>query len=247
MSALPYDAETHLAKEKKFQETIIFVHHFGGDKRSVLRHVRMVNDFGFDCVRFTLKFNMNDKKIPISGDLKIGLRSAWAGQIQDILNAIPGKKILYTFSMPGAAAIQAVSQRSGFEISGMLCDGGPFLQVMSRTWVLYEKAYKVKSKILRGLLTILSLGMWGPNFKAEMRNYFSHLPAGFRILSIRGEKDGLVPPKAIEELFALASHQKIEVFLLPDADHLDGLKNFANIYIPKVEKFLKAIAHPIQD
>jgi pimeloyl-ACP methyl ester carboxylesterase len=245
MSGLPYEAEIQLAKEKKFEETIIFVHHFGGDKRTVLRHVRLVNELGFDCVRFNLKFNMNPNNISAFGDFKIGLRSVWAGQIQDILNAITGKKILYSFSMPSAAAVQAMSQRNAFEISGLICDGGPFLKIISRTWALYEKAYKVENKLLRAALTILSLGMWGPNFKGEMRKYFSNLPKDFPILSIRAGQDKLVPPAAIAELFALAVESKVEVFQIPNADHLEGLKNFAKEYSSQVESFLNKISHKI--
>lgn len=243
MTQLPYEAEVHLAKEKKFEETIIFVHHFGGDKRTVLRHVRIVNELGFDSVRFNLKFNMNADKISAFGDFKIGLRSVWAGQIQDILNLIEGKKTLYCFSMPSAAAIQAISQRNAFEISGLICDGGPFLRIISRTWALYEKAYKIENRFSRALLTILSFGMWGPNFKGEIKKYFSNLPYGFPILSIRGGKDQLVPEAAISELFALAENLKIEVLFLPEADHLEGLKNFAKDYAPRVEAFLKSISH----
>jgi pimeloyl-ACP methyl ester carboxylesterase len=243
MTQLPYEAELHSAKEKSFEETIIFVHHFGGDKRTVLRHVRLVNDLGYDCIRFNLKFNMNPTKFSVFGDFKIGLRSVWTGQIQDILNIIEGRKILYCFSMPGAAALQAISQRNAHEISGLICDGGPFLRIISRTWALYEKAYKIENKFSRALLTILSFGMWGPNFKGEIKKYFSNLPKDFPILSIRGGQDQLVPAVAISELFALAKNLKIEVLFLPKADHLDGLKNFAKDYVPIVEAFLKNISH----
>jgi len=244
---LPYQAEWNLAKEKKFEETIIFVHHFGGDKRSVLRHARLLNEMGFDCVRFNLKFNKTEAphRIPLSGDFKIGLRRSWSDQIQDLLNLISGKKIIYSFSMPGAAAIQAISQRHAYQVSGLVCDGGPFLQVISSTWRLYEKAYKIENIILRGILTALSLTMWGTNFKGEMKTYFSLIPAGFKILSIRSGKDHLVPPSAIDELFRLAENLNVEVLFLPEADHLEGLKKFANIYTPRVQAFLTSIATPI--
>ena len=45
---LPFEGEWGRARERKFRETIVFVHHFGGSKRTVLRHVKMANDLGFD-------------------------------------------------------------------------------------------------------------------------------------------------------------------------------------------------------
>ena len=240
---LPYEGEWDYALDKKFEATIIFVHHFGGSKRSLLRHARLMNELGFNCVRFNLKFNMTEapQKISIIGDFKLGLRHIWADQIQDILNLVPGPKIIFSFSMPGVGAIEAIGKRNGYQILGLVCDSGPFLQIVEATWKLYELVYKIENKFLRALYTALSFSMWGLNFKSEVKAYFTNFPKGFRILSIRGGVDQLVPVSAIDEFFALASHCKVEILNLKEANHLEGLKKVSSIYIPRVKTFLESL------
>lgn len=243
ITELPYEGEWSLASEKKFEATIIFVHHFGGSTRTLLRHARLMNEMGFNCVRFNLKFNMTTTldKISLAGDLKLGLRRIWSDQIQDILNRVDGPKILYTFSMPGSAAIEAISKRHAYQILGMVCDSGPFLNIIASTWRLYEHAYRIESKLLRALYTVMSVSMWGLHFKNEMKKYFENFPEGFRILSIRGGADQLVPSETIEEFFALAKRCQIETLMLPEADHLEGLKKFSMVYVPRVRSFLESL------
>ncbi len=242
-SKLPHEGEWNLATNKKYAETIIFVHHFGGSKRTLLRHARLLNELGYDCVRFNLKYNMTEtpQKISLSGDFKLGLRRIWADQTQDILNLVPGAKIVFSFSMPGAAAIEAISRRGAHEIKGLICDSGPFLQIVEATWRLYKIAYRIENRLLRGVYTAFSFSMWGFGFKSEMKSYFANFPQGFRILSIRGGKDKLVPSPAINDFFTLARACDVEVLKIPEADHLEGLKKFSKIYIASVKMFLEKL------
>lgn len=241
---LPFDAELMRAKNRRFDETVVFVHHFGGSRRTVLRHMRLVNEFGLDGVRFDLIFNKTrpQKQLPITGDLRFGVRHVWADQIEAILNAIPGKKVLYSFSLPSSSALQAIARRRARDISGLICDGGPFLQLHRCIWNLYEQEYKVQSRVLRAGFTGASMLLWGMRFKEQMKNTLNDIHPGFPVLSIRGWQDTLVPPSAIEDFFSLQEHLELEVLALPEAQHLKGLRDFPDEYVPRVESFLKRIA-----
>lgn len=235
------------AKNRRFEETVVFVHHFGGSRRTVLRHARLLNDLGYDCVRFDLIFHKDrpQARLPITGDLKFGIRHVWADQITALLNAINGPKILFSFSMPSSSAFQAVAERASQDVKAIVCDGGPFLQLHKCIWNLYEHEYKIKSKILRAGFTGASMVLWGIGFKAQAKEFLVKIPKGFPVLSIRGWQDDLVPVSAIDEFFDLTKNIDLETLALPEAGHLMGLRDFPNDYIPKLENFLKRVAKPV--
>jgi pimeloyl-ACP methyl ester carboxylesterase len=243
---LPFDAELMQAKHRKFEETVVLVHNFGGSRRTVLRHARLLNDLGFDCVRFDLIFHQAkpQQKLPITADLRFGVRHVWANQIESLLNAISGRKILYTFSMPSGAAFEAVAKRQARDVAGIIADGGPFLQLHKCVWNLYQHEYNVKSRVLRAGFTAASLVLWGLSYTKQMKEALEEIPRNFPVLSIRGWNDPLVPVTAIDEFFALQSHLDLETFPIPEGTHLDGLRNFSNDYVPRVEKFLVRISTP---
>lgn len=240
---LPFDAELVRAKNRRFDETVVFVHHFGGSRRTVLRHVRMVNDLGYDAIRFDLIFHKNkpNEQLPITGDLHWGVRYVWANQLESILNAIPGRKIIYAFSMPAASAIQAIARRKNADVVGLVCDGGPFMQLVRCMWNLYEQGYQIQSKVARAGFTGAAFLLWGLRFKKEMKSALANLPKGFPVLSIRGGKDTLVPESAVDDFFKLQRHLDLETLSLPEAGHLSGLRDFPGEYIPRVEAFLQRI------
>jgi pimeloyl-ACP methyl ester carboxylesterase len=237
---LPFDGEMARAPERRFQETIVFVHHFGGDRRTTLRHRKFVNKLGFDAVSFTLNFNHFNpaKGLPISGDLAFGARHLWTEQIEAILNALPGRKMIYSFSMPSNSAFEAIARRHAEDVTAVVCDGGPFLQLLKCTWNLYQHEFAVRSRVLRAVFTGLGLLMVGPGTEFELGEELSSLPAGLPVLSIRGTEDPLVPIEAIEEFLAYAPQVSLKTLTLDGGHHLDGLKKFPEIYTSVVEDFL---------
>jgi pimeloyl-ACP methyl ester carboxylesterase len=241
---LPFDAELNAAKDRKFKETVVLVHNFGGSRRTVVRHARLLNDLGFDCVRFDLIFHQAkpQNKLPITADLRFGVRHVWANQIESLLNAIPGKKIIFTFSMPSGAAFEAVAKRHAGDIAGIICDGGPFLQIHKCVWNLYEHEYKVKSRVLRAGFTAASMVLWGLKYNRQMKEALADIPKNFPVLSIRGWNDHLVPVSAIDEFFNLQNHLDLETVPLPEGGHLNGLRDFSDTYVPRVETFLERIS-----
>lgn len=244
MNQLPYNAEWMRAAQKRSPLTIVFVHHFGGSKRTVLRHVKMVNELGYDAIRFDLILQDQTSLknlFPITADLKVGMRHFWAQQVEAILNAIEGPKVLFTFSMPSTAAIEAIGQRNAQDVRGWICDGGPFSQLLRCTWNLFQHEYKVKSQILRGVLTVAATAVWGLHYERDLKASLAQIPARFPVLSIRGGKDPLVPEMAIEEFFDLQDHLSVQVYVIPEAHHLDGIKVAPAEYRDRIATFLKTL------
>lgn len=232
------------APVKRFRETIVFVHHFGGSRRTVLRHIKLANMLGFDCVRFDLMFNDLSlrQRLPITSNLKFGAAHVWIDQIESILNALPGRKILYTFSMPSLGALGAIAHRKANDIAGWVCDGGPFLQLVRCTWNLLGREYGVTNPLLRGLYSGLCYFIFGTGTELAVPGWCAAVPAKFPVLSIRGARDPLVPISAIEDVFKHAPQIDLERLLLPEGAHLDGLKKFPSQYEPVLRAFLTRTA-----
>lgn len=243
---LPFDAQLMPAPQKRFRETIVFVHHFGGSQRTVLRHIKLVNTLGFDAVRFNLAFNelKLGQTLPIASNLRFGATYVWTEQIEAILNAVPGHKVLYSFSMPSLGALGAISHRKAHGISGWVCDGGPFLQLLRCTWNLLTHEYHIDNPVKRALYSALAYFLFG-GVEFSVSGWMQALPKTFPVLSIRGEKDPLVPISAIDEVFALGHLKDLQRISLPDGHHLDGLKKFPALYEPPVRAFLTRIGTPL--
>lgn len=243
---LPYDAQLLLAPTKRFRETIVFVHHFGGSQRTVLRHIKLANTLGFDAVRFNLQFNelKLGQALPITSNLNFGASFVWRDQIEAILNAIPGRKILYSFSMPSLGALGAISHRKASDINGWVCDGGPFLQLLRCTWNLLTHESKIENLLQRAIYSGLAYFLFG-GVEVAVPGWMQSLPAKFPVLSIRGEKDPLVPVSAIDDVLKMGPQIDLEKLSLPDGAHLDGLKRFPALYEAPVRAFLTRIGTPV--
>jgi pimeloyl-ACP methyl ester carboxylesterase len=244
---LPFDAQVMPASEKRFRETVVFVHHFGGSRRTVLRHLKMVNVLGFDAVRYDLVFNALKlgEPLPITPGLKFGACHVWIDELESILNAIPGRKIIYSFSMPSLAALGAIARRKANDISGWICDGGPFLQLLRCTYNLLEHEYHVENPLLRAFYSAAAYPLFGTGIELAVRSWGSQLPDQFPVLSVRGEKDPLVPISAIEDVFAFTPQIELQRLSLKDGGHLDGLKKFPDVYEPTARAFLTRIGTSI--
>ncbi len=240
---LPFDAQLLPAAEKRFRETVVFVHHFGGSRRTVLRHLRLADAMGFDAVRFDLVFNSFKigEHLPITSSLKFGACHVWIDELESILNAIPGKKIIYSFSMPSLAALGAIAHRKANDISGWVCDGGPFLQILKCTYNLLEHEYHIDNPFLRAFYSAAAYPLFGTGIELAVKSWGAHLPEKFPVLSVRGEKDPLVPVSAIEDVFASTPQIDLQRLSLKDGAHLDGLKKFPEIYEPTARAFLTRI------
>jgi pimeloyl-ACP methyl ester carboxylesterase len=247
-SGLPLDGRWHCTPKREFEEVVVFVHHYGGNRSSVKKHADFVSALGFDSVCFTLGAPYRPgwiKRTPL-GDIRYGLRQRWETEIGRILDAIPRPKIIYSFSFPSIPAACALAEREAQDVRAWICDGGPFLMPVQCFWNYYthhERTPALWLRTARVAAGVAALGMW--NLKEDLYQALEKLPANFPVLSVRYWQDQLVPIAAIDEAFSGNHRLKLETLTLPEGDHIEGLQNHPAEYKPRVAQFLKKIAHPL--
>ncbi len=235
--------------------TIVFVHHLGGNKTTLRRHAEFFNNLGYTTARYNLKSAQGywqkslllklAKNPKFLAENKItNIQDLWAYEVEQLLGLIEGPKVVYSFSLPGFSALAAISSIRAENIIGWIADSGPFFDLLKSTWNLLTKQYTVNNFALRALSSALGFGLYGGfGLESETRKNFSRLPENFPILSIRGWQDPLVPPSSIEKVFSLpeVARLNLQVLDLPEAQHLDGLKNATESYTPRVTSFIRSI------
>ncbi len=242
------------AKLKKFRETVVFVHHYGGNRGSSRKHVEWLNDLGYDCVTFDLPMrDISDwSELPISKNWRFGTRHIWADKIENVLSHIPHEKIIFSFSYASAAALDAITRRNAIDIKAWVCDGGPFkhLEVgfhnliknemfINKPWrLLRSKFFKeTMKKPLGSFFTWLS---GGNNYDKEVDNMLSRLPKKFPIFSVRYESDRLISLNMIEDFFKFhLNHISLEIYQLKNAAHLLGIFEEPDEYKSRIQIFLQ--------
>lgn len=241
---IPYGGFVLEPPELRFEETVVFVHHWGGQKNSPRDHMNFVSSLGFRCVSFSQSFHSHQSLRPrkelLPKALK-GLRHVWTQEILEVLDAIPGQKILYSFSMPSGAALMALAQRIE-SVKAWICDGGPFFQAHKCYWNYFTHQKPIKNWLLKESAVIGSHFLFGNwNFKAEVKDALNALPKDYPVLSIRGWQDPLVPPSAIEEVFRHAPQVQLEVVSLPEAQHINGIRVATEEYKNRLSRFLNRV------
>lgn len=236
----PQSGELKLAKQRKSDYLVFFVHFFEGNKRAISRHVQLVNELGFDA----FVFNLNDeikslKDIPISPTGQFGLKHVLADQIETLMNLLPQKKIVFSFSNPSASAIEAIRRRNCSDVVGMICDSGPSAAFAKSAYNLFVKEKQDHNWLIRMALLPLKTLSWSPKLHKDIHADLDSFPEGFPILSIRGWKDALIAPEDIDQVFQPHHNLDWQKLSLPDAEHLTGLRDFEDLYKPAVERFLK--------
>lgn len=241
-------SKLHLAPNKRFRETILLVPFFGAEKSHLQRHIDYFNDLGYNCLTFVLKDSWQDlPKNLISSRFQFGLRHVWTDQIEKALNETKGQKILFSFSNPSASAIEAIARRSAQDIAGLICDSGPSGQIFNSMIGYFTHQQPLKIYPLKAAAAALTSFLWDPRFSIVLHQDLAQFPKGFRVLSIRGWKDKLITPTMIDRVFQ--PHEQIEwqKLSLPDAGHLNGLKDFPDEYKPIVSQFLREVSTPSVD
>lgn len=218
--------------------TVIFVHQFGGSRITLNRSIRLVHRLGLDAVWFPLLYNEVEFHFapPITADSTLGFGRVWTNQIARVIKSIPGPKILFTHSMPSNSAMVAISENSN-EVQAWICDGGPFLKIFECVDKLFRHHFKMHRPAAMAL-TAASMVWYGPRFQKQLPQYLSRLPKNFPVLSLRGEKDPLVSPEAIDAFFDLAPQIDLVKKSFPEGGHLDLLKRFEAEYTDAVSTFL---------
>lgn len=241
------------SEHRQYQEIIFFVHFYSGNKKNLRRHVEYVNGLGFDAFVFNLQGGTLNKKdlmklrlpLSITARGKFGTKHLYAEQIEQMLNEVSGKKIIYSFSNPSASAMEAMARRKCYDTTAMICDSGPSGQFIISSYYYFQHEWKINSKLISAALApILTLG-WSAEQHRDIPEHLNLFPEHFPILSIRGWKDPLVSPQNIDAVFEKHSNLDWQKLNLPEAGHLNGLRDYPNDYKPGVERFLKSVATPI--
>lgn len=244
-ASFPSDGQLYPAPRKKFQELIFFVPFFEGTKKSMRRHIEFVNELGYDAFAFTLQDDFSVLKPPLSSRKHFGFKHLYADQIEELLNQLPGKKIIYSFSNPTAAAIEALSYRKCEDVSALICDSGPSGKFMKSVRNLYSHHKSAGPFPVVMMITPIFSYIWSHKLHKDTLEHLATFPQDFPILSIRGWKDRIIPPDHIDALFDPQTHLDLQKLSLPEGGHLNGLKDFADQYCPSVERFLAAHSHPV--
>ncbi|MDZ4084949.1 MAG: alpha/beta hydrolase [Bdellovibrionales bacterium] len=221
--------------------TVIFVHQFGGNRMTLNRSIQLVHKLGYDAVWFPLLYNKVEFHVtpPLTADHIGGFGRVWTNQVARVLKSVDGPKILYTHSMPSNSAMVALSENPQ-NIHAWICDGGPFLNIFECVNKLFRHHFKMHRPAAFAL-TAASMLWYGPTFQRKLPTHLAKLPEGLPVLSLRGEKDILVSPEAIDLFFRHAPQIALSCKSFPEGGHLDLLKRFEAEYEETVSSFLDSV------
>lgn len=240
--AFPDDGELYRAPQRKSEHLIFFVHFFQGHKKALRRHIELVNELGYDAYAFNLKDDLKEHQyLPFSHvSKKFGMKHALADQIEEHLNLLPEykTKIVFAFSNVAGSAIEAVARREPQDVVALICDSGPGAAVVYSSFQLLEHQLGVKMLPLKAALTPLVLLSWDPERHQGITPDLQRLPEGFPVLSIRGWKDPMIAPAHIDQVFEPAHNLHWRKLALPEAGHLNGLRDYPREYRAGLEDFL---------
>lgn len=222
--------------------TVIIVHHFGGNRLSLERSIQLVHRLGLDAVWFPLLYNSVELHVlPPAASDGWGFGRVWTNQVVRVLKSVQGPKILFTRSMPSNSALVALAENPQ-DVICWICDGGPFLRIFECVNNLFIKHFNMKAPAAY-LMTAVSLIWYGRDFQRSLPKKLHSLPTGFPVLSMRGEKDHLVSPQAIDDFFAAGTQLRLEKKSFAEGGHLDLLKRFPQEYEDSLREFLNSVIH----
>jgi uncharacterized protein len=218
--------------------TVVLIHHMWGNHHILQRHVQLFHELGYNCATFNI-YRASTIRDPHPFRFHHNFQSMhqlWAEQVKDVLDSLEGKKIIFAMSGPSIAGLIAASQRP--DVTHFICDSGPFKEIWQCTYRLLDQIWHIPTPPLRALFTTGAVFLWGPAAFKNSQSALARWKKNVPILSIRGSLDPLVYPKNIEGIFKNHRDLNIQVWTLPSAHHLDGLKLSPELYREKIEAFL---------
>ncbi len=241
----PDGGELFKAEHKKSETLIFFAHFFQGHKKALKRHIEFVNELGYDAYAFNLKDSPKAHYyVPYSHVSKrFGMKHALADQIEEHFELMTDykTKIIFAFSNVTGCCMEFMARRFAkghTDIKAMVCDSGPGRNFVYSSYKLLEHQIGVKSIPLRILSTPLVAFGWDPSLHKDIEKDLNHFPKNFPILSIRGWRDPMISPKHIDQIFEKHKQLQWKKLSLPEAAHLNGLRDFPSEYKPGLSQFL---------
>ena len=241
----PDEGELFKAPERKSDQLIFFVHFFQGHKKAMRRHIELVNELGYDAYAFNLRDELKQHYyVPYSHvSDKFGMKHALADQIESHLDLLPEykSKIVFAFSNVAGCAIEAMARRPTNDVVALVCDSGPGAAFLYSSFKLVEHQLQIKSLPLKLLGTPLVMLSWSKDMHKDVPEDLKRLADGFPVLSIRGWKDKLISPAHIDKIFDSCKNLNWRKLALPEAGHLNGLRDYPAEYRSGLESFLNTI------
>lgn len=237
----PFDGEFFRAPERRHRAVVFFVHFYLGHKRQLRRHIQLVNDLGFDAFAFHLRPPSTILHPPVARRGRFGLKHVYADQISLLLDRIEGPKIVFSFSNPTAAAIEALAERGCRDVVALVADSGPTAKFVPSAERLYSQGELRKPPLFRLLAVPLLSLAWSPRLHRDLPAQLETFPDGFPVLSVRGGRDPLIPPEDIAAVFDGRRRLKTTVLDLPQAGHLTALKEFPELYGRTLRTFVAGL------
>lgn len=246
MSEFPDQGELFKSSKKTHAALVFFVHFYNGHKKALLRHVRFINQLGYDAYVFNIQDKMKQHQmVPYSYiSHKFGLKHAIADQIEQHLDLLSDykEKIMFAFSNVSGCAIEVMARRPDLHFKGLICDSGPTMDFVKSAYKLYTYAEPIRLLPLKWIATPLFAAVWSKDVHKDILDDLQKLREGFPVLSIRGWKDKLISPAGIDKVFEPCKNLVWQKLSLPEAEHLTGLRDFPHEYKPVVEDFLNQIS-----
>lgn len=225
--------------EGSSKPVVVFIHNMYGSYRSFHRHVKMFNEMGYTTASFDLVHASSNKEASkpqlVTSPLAF-IYVKWTEQITDVLDSIPGQKIVFSFSGPSISALISASSRT--DIDKFICDGGPFRELWDCIYRMFTVERQIANPIKHRLWTMGACLLLGPFAFRHLTQALEKWNPKLPILSIRGAQDPIVFPQNINNVFENQNHINIRIFLIEKGQHLDGLKNFPKEYRAVLLSFL---------
>ena len=244
ISSPPYEGEWIHPSQKKHKEVMILTHWYGGHKKQLKRHVKLINDLGFSAFVFNLfpqPFVDSFQLMKKPSLYLASLNTRWKKQLQKILSYIQEDSVVFSFSYSCNVMAELACQYS--HIQGLIFDGGPFTSPLTNSWRYLSYQEVISNPFLRGMCMI-PWNVFARLFflKNKIKKSLSQLPSQFPILSFQSESDVLVPPSCITQILAPhRQHLKITEVTLKNSGHLQGIKTQPNLYQKSLSSFLSQL------
>ena len=229
---------------EKYDTTLVFIHHLGGEPIQLKHHLEFLNQNGFET--YTYPAFLHGKEhwkafFPLIKYHRKGIVEIWTEELEQQLNQLNGEKIIFSFSFPSVSALLAISKRT--DIKALICDGGPFFDLGSASWRFFTYHQKIKNIFFKIYLTGKMYFYFQSFFlRRKIKKQLNHIPKNFPILSLQSEKDQMVPTSSINKFFKQINQVDLTTVLLKDSAHLEGLKKERDLYIESVLTFLRKVA-----
>ena len=234
------------APERKFQDRILVSHFFGGNQKYLLKHIRLLNQIGFDVYAFDFSYKKTwiYKKIPSFKNENYKLQKIWMTELEEAFSYVPKPCFLYGFSGPAACSVKLAAKKENHSlVKGIITDSGPFTHLLKCNFNLAKVEFGVDRTISRLLFSLLLSPLWNWNHTEDLLNDLSNCKEGLPYLSIQPLQDEVVPVAVMKDVFTRSKHKlQLTEFEVAEGGHLTSLKLAPSMYKTQIKTWLESFS-----